>query len=58
MVLSIILPHSELGGRRICPSGRPYEIMCAPLPFAAVEDLEIVAGVGGEEAGDVAKALG
>ena len=29
-----------------------------PLPFAPVEDLEVIAGVGGEEAGDVAEALG
>src|SRR6266568_788240 len=29
-----------------------------PLAFAAVEDLEIVSGIGREEAGDVAEALG
>jgi len=28
------------------------------LPLAAVEDLELVAGIGGEEGGDVAEALG
>ena len=39
-------------------AGGGADVAGALLPFAAVEDLEVVAGVGGEEGGDVAEALG
>jgi hypothetical protein len=29
-----------------------------PLPFSPVEHLELIAGIGGKEGGDVAEALG
>jgi hypothetical protein len=43
---------------RKCPGKRPLRELSSSLPLAAVEDLELIAGIGGEEGGYVAEALG